>query len=427
MAELQKNNNKPWCWVPTLYLAEGMPYALLVSVPLVLYKNLGMANREIVFFTAWLYLPWVLKPLWSPVVDVLKTRRQWIWGMELTLGAGLGAVALSIPGAHFFTVTLVLFWLLALVSATHDIAADGFYILALPEHDQALFSGVRNTFYRVANIAVQGGLVVLAGAMRVRTGSYTSGWMRAFVLAAAALLALGFFHRGVLPRPTGDVPGDTAGTERGDFAEAFVSFFRKPKILILLGFLLFYRLGEAQLLNVARLFLLDSRAQGGLGLTDQEYGTVYGMFGVGTLLFGGLLGGWVVSRQGLKFWLWPMLLAIHLPDSVFIWLAYDLPQNPALIAAAVMVEQLGYGFGFTAFMLYMIHIARGRHATAHYAICTGFMALGLMVPGLWSGWLQELIGYRCFFIWVILATIPSFIMAAKIPLEAEFGRKRGVE
>ena len=416
----------PWSWVPTLYIAEGLPYALVMSVSVVLYKNLGVSNAAITFWAALLGLPWVFKPLWSPVVDLLKTRRLWIWTLQLFLGAALAGAALALALPHFFQITLALFWLVAFAAATHDIAADGFYLLALEEGEQALFSGVRNTFYRVASIAAQGSLVIFAGKMHTLTHSYAIAWALALALAAGVLLGLGILHRLILPRPAGDTAGRAVSPEvfRVNFAETFAGFFRKPKLAALLAFLLLYRFGEAQLFTVAKLFLLEPRTGGGLALTDGQYGWIYGTIGVGALLAGGLLGGWVVSWQGLKFWLWPMLLAIHLPDAVFIWLAYAQPENLFAIGAGVAVEQFGYGFGFTAFMLYMIHIARGPHATAHYALCTGFMALGMLLPGLWSGWLQEHLGYKLFFIWVILATIPSFIVARKIPLAAEFGKHR---
>jgi PAT family beta-lactamase induction signal transducer AmpG len=367
-------------------------------------------------------LPWVIKPLWSPAVDILKTRRLWIWTMQLLVGAALAGVALAIPAPHFFQITLAIFWLLAFASATHDIAADGFYLLATTEHEQSFFSGIRSTAYRVATIFSQGALVIFAGEIQKRTGNFFTAWSIAFALVAGIIFALGIYHRVVLPRPIADLAGSTENFF-GKFTETFNAFFQKPKIIILLAFLLLYRLGEAQLVKMAQPFLLDSRASGGLGLATQQVGFIYGTIGVIALLCGGLLGGFLVSQRGLKFWLWPMLLAIHLPDAVFIWLASAQPQNFFAIGTAVALEQFGYGFGFTAFMLYMIYIARGKHQTAHYAICTGFMALGMMLPGMWSGWLQEHIGYQQFFVWVILATIPSFLVAAKIPLEREFGKR----
>jgi PAT family beta-lactamase induction signal transducer AmpG len=421
MADAKTSSRSPWLWIPTLYVAEGLPYALAMSVSVVLYKNLGVTNPAIAFWAGMLGWPWAIKPLWSPVVDILKTRRLWIWAMQLFIGAVIAGVMLALPLPHFFQITLALFWVLAFASATHDIAADGFYMLALPEREQALFSGVRNTCYRVANIAAQGGLLIFAGEMQKQTGSYTTAWTEALALVAGIVLILGVYHRQVLPRPENDVAGSAISTEK--FKETFATFFRKPEIGLLLAFLLLYRFGEAQLLTVAKLFLLDPRAKGGLALTDGQFGWVYGTFGVGALLLGGLLGGLAVSQRGLKFWLWPMVLAIHLPDAVFIWLAYAQPENLFAIGAGVVVEQFGYGFGFTAFMLYMIYIARGEHATAHYAICTGFMALGMNLPNSWSGWLQEHLGYLHFFVWVLLATIPSFIVARLVPLDSHFGKK----
>ncbi|HEX5398913.1 MAG TPA: MFS transporter [Verrucomicrobiae bacterium] len=427
MADQQNSSRSPWLWIPTLYMAEGLPNVLVASVSVVLYKDLNVSNAAIAFYTSWLYLPWVIKPLWSPVVDLLKTRRQWIWVMQLLLGAGLAGVALTIPAPHFFQLTLAFFWLLAFSSATHDIAADGFYMLATSEREQSFFVGIRSMFYRVATIAAQGGLVILVGTIHARTNNYSSAWSVAFALVAGIYVCFCAYHWFVLPRPVADRPQSAASSQHflAGFFKTFGTFFRKPKIMMLLFFLLLYRLGEAQLLKMAQPFLLDPRTAGGLGLTNEQLGLIYGTVGVVVFILGAVLGGFVVARNGLKFWLWPMLLAIHLPDAVFIWLAYAQPGSLWAIGTGVAIEQFGYGFGFTAFMLYMIHIARGEHRTAHYAICTGFMALGIMVPGMWSGWLQEHLGYPHFFVWVILATIPSFLAARFIPLDAEFGKRDG--
>jgi PAT family beta-lactamase induction signal transducer AmpG len=421
----EPKKTSPWAWVPTLYVAEGLPYALVMSVSVVLYKNLGVSNADIAFYTGWLYLPWVLKPFWSPVVDLLKTRRQWIWVMQLLLGAGLAGVALTIPAPHFFQLTLAFFWLLAFSSATHDIAVDGFYMLGTTEHDQSFFNGIRSTFYRVATILAQGELITLVGRAHERTGNFTAVWSAAFAVVAGIFICFGLYHFWILPKPADDQPGKAVAPAHfsAEFFRTFGTFFQKPKIAALLLFLLLYRLGEAQLVKMVQPFLLDPRAAGGLGLNDEQLGLLYGKAGIVALMLGGILGGFAVARRGLKFWLWPMLLAIHLPDAVFIWLAWAQPHSLWAIGAGVAVEQFGYGFGFTAFMLYMIYIAHGEHRTAHYAVCTGFMALGMMLPGMWSGWLQERLGYQWFFVWVILATVPSFLVARKIPLEAEFGKR----
>ncbi|HEY2329367.1 MAG TPA: MFS transporter [Verrucomicrobiae bacterium] len=420
----KQNTRRPWLWVPTVYVAEGLPNTIVALVAVVLYKNLGLSNAAIAYYTGWLYLPWVIKPLWSPVVDLLKTRRQWIWATQLLMGAGLAGIAFSIPAPHFLQWTLAFFWLTAFASATHDIAADGFYMFAATEQEQSFFIGFRSAFFNVGKIFAQGGLIVLAGELQKRTGSFISAWTTVFILAAGFFACLGIYHRWILPRPATDhaVRENSPAQFFKDFFSTFTAFFRKPKIITFLLFLLLYRLGEAQLLKVSQLFLLDSHQAGGLALTTTQVG-LCNPVGLVAFIAGALLGGLVAARDGLKFWLWPMLLAIHLPDAVFIWLAYAQPQNLLAICGGLAVEQFGYGFGFTALLLYMIYIAQGEHRTAHYAICTGFMALGLMLPGMWSGWLQEQLGYKIFFIWVILATIPSFLVALKIPLDSSFGKK----
>ncbi len=412
----------PWSWIPSLYFAEGLPYALVMSVSLVAYKNLGVANAKNTFFVSLLYLPWVIKPLWSPAVDLLKTRRWWVWVMQIVFGAALAGAAFAMPTPYFFAATLVFFWLVAFASATHDVAADGFYLLALPEHDQAWFNGIRSTFYRLAGILAKGQLVILAGLLAAQS-SFSTAWSLVFGIVAAIVLLLGVYHRFILPRPAADLAGTGAQNFTGEFFKTFAAFFRKPGIGLSLAFLLTYRFGEAQLMPMTQLFMLDPLDKGGLGLSNAQVGFIYNTVGVIALICGGLLGGFAISKRGLGFWLWPMLIAIHLPDAVFIWLAAAQPQNLYAIGAGIAVEQFGYGFGFASYMLYMIWLARGPHATAHYALCTGFMAMGMMIPGLWSGELQSWLGYKFFFVWVILATIPSFIVTALIPLDREFGKR----
>jgi PAT family beta-lactamase induction signal transducer AmpG len=425
MTEAAGRSRTPWAWIPSLYLAEGLPYVVVMTVSVILYKGFGVSNTDIALYTSWLYLPWVVKPLWSPVVDLLGTRRAWIWTMQLAIGGGLAGVALTIPAPHFFQWTLAFFWLLAFHSATHDIAADGFYMLATTERQQAYFVGVRTLFYRVATIAGQGLLVMLAGRLQERTGSATYAWSAVMGALAAAFAGFALWHRFVLPRPDVDRPGDVRRVPEflREFFRTFGAFFRKPRIVVLVLFLLLYRFAEAQLVKMVAPFLLDPRDAGGLALTTAQVGFVYGTVGIVALTLGGILGGVAIARHGLRAWLWPMLLAIHVPDAVFVYLAYAQPSNLAVIQTCVAAEQFGYGFGFTAYLMYMIHISRGEHQTAHYAICTGFMAMGMMFPGMWSGWLEDLIGYRHFFLWVMLATIPSFVVALWIPIEEGFGRR----
>jgi PAT family beta-lactamase induction signal transducer AmpG len=414
-----------WSWIPSLYFAEGLPFVAAMTVSVIMYKRLDISNTAIAFYTSWLYLPWIIKPLWSPLVDLLSTRRAWIVTMQLLVGAAFAAIALTIPTDGFFRYTLAAFWLVAFSSATHDIAADGFYILSLDDHDQAWFVGIRNTFYRLAMITGQGLLVMVAGYLETSTGKIPVAWSITFYLLAAIYLVLFAWHRWVLPRPAADIAGtvDSVGELLANFVETFVAFFRKAHIGKVLAFLLLYRLAEAQLVKLASPFLLDDAAAGGLALGTAEVGFVYGTVGALMLTLGGIAGGILAARHGLKYWLWWMVAAINLPNAVYILLAVFRPESFALVNLAVGVEQFGYGFGFTAYTLYMIYVSRGQHSTAHFAICTGFMALGMMLPGLISGWLQEMLGYSLFFVWVLLATIPSFIVVGLIPLDAGFGRR----
>jgi len=414
----------PWAWVPSVSFSQGVPYVAVMMLSTVMYKNLGISNTDLAFYTAWLYLPWVVKPLWSPIVEMFGTKRRWTVLMQLLGGASLAAVALTLHAADFFRWTLAIFWLLAFASATHDIASDGYYMLGLPtQRQQAAYVGVRSAFYKLAMIAGQGGLVYLAGALMQSGRDAAAAWSAVFGLIAALLLALCAYHYRILPRPQSDHGHLAGGALWRDFVHTFQAFFRKPGMGVTLAFLLLYRLGESQLLKMAAPFLLDPRDKGGLGLSTADFGLVYGTIGVCALVIGGLAGGVTIARHGLKRALWPMVCIMHLPDLVFVYLATALPDNLALISACLAVEQFGYGFGFSAFMLYMVLVADGEHKTAHYAICTGFMALGMMLPGMASGWMQQHLGYQNFFIWACVSTLPCFVMTAWVRIPIEFGRK----
>ena len=414
-----------WRWVPTLYFAQGIPYVVVMTLSVVMYKNLEVSNTDIALYTSWLYLPWVIKPLWSPLVDMLRSKRWWIVTLQAVIGASLALAALAIPMPHYFQLTLAVFWLMAFSSATHDIAADGFYMLALPERTQAAFVGVRSTFYRLAMIAGQGALVVLAGTLRDASGSFTYAWSVVFFVLGAMFVAAALLHHVVLPRPAADHAAPRNVQFVAEFFAVFAAFFRKKDIAVILTFLLLYRFAEAQLLKLAAPFLLDARTVGGLGLTTQQLGIVYGTIGVAALTVGGILGGLYISRVGLKRALWPLLFAMHVPNAAYVALALWLPQSLWWTGAAIAVEQFGYGFGFTAYMVYMLMVASqdAEHRTAHYAICTGFMALGMMLPGMAAGWLQTQLGYTHFFIWVCIATLPSFAAAALLKIDPAFGRR----
>lgn len=432
-----KKLTSPWAWIPTLYFAEGIPYVAVMTISVILYKQMGLSNADITFYTSWLYLPWVIKPLWSPLVDLVKTKRWWILIMQLLIGAALGGVAFTIPTNFWLQGTLFFFWIMAFSSATHDIAADGYYMIALDEHEQSLFVGIRSTFYRLATIIGSGVLVMIAGALQERFGqSIPLSWSLMFYGACALFVALWLWHSAVLPRvkegattvvPVGKKQCLEPEAEQKSMLGLIVDFFTKfpvKETVIGILFMLLYRMPEGLLAKVSALFLVDNPSVGGLGLTAEQYGLVQGTVGVIGLTLGGIIGGICAGVGGLKKWLWPMVCAITLPDAVYIYLSYCQPDNLYIVNACVFVEQFGYGFGFTAYMLYLIYYSRGNYKTSHYALCTAFMALSMMIPGLFAGQLQEAVGYQSFFLIVMACCIVTFIMAALIKIDPEFGKKK---
>lgn len=405
-------SKSPWSWVPSLYFAEGLPNVAVTALSVIMFKQMGLSNAEITFYTSWLYLPWTLKFIWSPFVDLMRTKRWWIITMQLLIGAAFGGVAFTIPSEIWLQGSLCFLWLMAFTSATHDIAADGYYMLALSPNEQALFVGIRSTFYRFATIFGQGVLVMVAGNLQTLFRySIPFSWSLVFYGVAGLFIALWLWHGYVLPRPAEDAPTTTRTVSDivSDLRNNIVTFFTKKQIVVAIVFMLFYRMPEGLLAKVAALFLVDAAHNGGLGLSPQEYGMVQGTVGAIGLTIGGILGGICVSRDGLKRWLWPMVCAITLPDVVYVYMSYTLP-NFIIINCCVFVEQFGYGFGFTAYMMYLIYFCRGQYKTSHYALCTGFMALSLLLPGTVAGALQELVGYRMFFIIVMATCAATFIV-----------------
>ena len=608
-----QKKTSPWAWIPTPYFAQGLPYVAVMTISVIMYKRLGISNTDIALYTSWLYLPWVIKPFWSPFIDLLKTKRWWVVTMQMLVGAGLAGIAFTIPAPHFFQITLAIFWLVAFSSATHDIAADGFYMLALDTHDQAMYVGIRSTFYRVATIAGQGLLVILAGLLESNTGltplslevkagpqyaseialpstdyvtdsnndemhfvatpavleigtaanpaqvdsvnawvkqqniangfaapetaattqsstaakgqelskfelfikntfgenrertqhqltgnigvikvclsqqpkpgekvvlntvhktgdqsifltqgdriefnadnwnkpayitiqvdpklkeassasfESTSGnialaWSITFFVLAGFFIAICLYHKYILPKPASDraVCEATASNIFKEFFATFVTFFKKKQVWVAVLFMLLYRLPEAQLVKLINPFLLDPKELGGLGLTTGQVGLVYGTIGILGLTVGGIIGGIVAAKGGLRKWLWPMAWSISLTCATFVYLSYYQPDSLFIINLCVFIEQFGYGFGFTAYMLYLIYFSDGEHKTAHYAICTAFMALGMMLPGMAAGWLQELIGYKHFFYWVMICCAATIAVCAFIKIDPNYGKK----
>jgi len=407
-------------------MAEGLPYVAVMTISVIMYKKLGISNTDIALYTGWLYLPWVIKPFWSPFVDLVKTKRWWTVTMQLVIAIAFAGIALALPTSLFFRLTLAAFWLVAFTSATHDIAADGYYMHALDDHEQSLYVGIRSTFYRIATVAGQGLLVILAGWLEESSGNIPLSWMVTFGVLSVLFLAASVYHQLVLPRPVSDHAAKdvTARTILRDFLETFRTFFTKKNALVAILFMLLFRLPEAQLVKLINPFLLDPVDVGGLGLTTKQVGFVYGTVGIIGLTLGGILGGIAAAHGGLKKWLWPMVCAITLPDLVYVYLSYVQPSSMFIVNACVFVEQFGYGFGFTAYMLYLIYFSEGEHKTSHYAMCTGFMALGMMLPGMVAGWLQETIGYPRFFVWTILCCAVTFVVCAFLKIDPEFGKKK---
>jgi PAT family beta-lactamase induction signal transducer AmpG len=407
--QLSKRSKNPWLWIPTLYFVEGLPYFIVNTISLVMFKDMGMDNGTLALLTSLISLPWVVKPLWSPFVDLIKTKRWWIVAMQFVMLAAVGLIAFSVR-LTTFTVTLILFIIAAFASATHDIAADGFYMLALDERRQSAFVGIRSTFYRIAMVFGQGVLVVLAGVLERKLGSIPAAWSATMLVSAGLLAFFGVYHLAILPRPSEDRSNATASGIIKGFGEAFASFFRKPGVWLAIAFMLLYRLPEAFSVKMLFPFFKDGTELGGLGFSTEEYGIVYGTFGVVALLAGGIIGGLAAARLGLRKCMWPMALALALPCSVYLYMSIAQPQSIWVVGSCVVLDQFGYGFGFSAYMLYMMHFSEGPLKTSHYAICTAFMALSMMLPGLVAGYLQQALGYIGFFVLVMICCIATFFV-----------------
>lgn len=421
------NQRPPWAWVPSLYFIQGIPYAVVNVVALLMYKRLGLSDTDCALYSSWLALPWALKPLWSPFIEIFKDNRWWIVTMQSIIAVALGSIAFTLPTSFFFQSTLALFFLIAFTSATHDIAADGYYMIALDEHQQALNVGVRSLFYRVGTIFGEGALLIIVGILEIYTRKPAVAWSWVFLALAVLFSLFMFYHRLVLPRqqaPLHTIEHRAIKQVLQQIGETFISFIRKPQALTAIAFMLLYRLPEALLVKITPLFMNSNMSVGGLGLSTSEIGFVKGTVGVIGLIVGGIIGGIVVARDGFHRWRWPMVMSISLPNIFYVLLAYYQPESLLWINAAVGIEQFGYGFGFTLYMLFLLYYSQGSSKTAHYALCTGFMALSMIIPGMVAGWISDKLGYYQSFILVMLLVPLTFWIAAKIKVPKDFGRKQ---
>ncbi len=416
-------DNKPWYWIPLLNFASGFPYIIITSVSVLMYKKLGISNEDIGVYTSLLYLPWVIKPLWSPFIDLHGTKRKWFLSMQMIISIVFLIVGFTIPLNNFFLLSLALFWVAAFASASNDVATDGFYLLALQKEQQSLFLGIRNTCYRLAMLTGNGLIVLFAGYLEHKYGDNTKAWSYTMILVGILMVFLTVYNFFSTPTIEENTIETKAEDEQKSFYTVFASFFKKKQIGLVLAFILVFRLGESQLLKMITPFLVDPKSVGGMGLETEDVGLIYGTFGLIALLLGGILGGIAISQQGLTKWMLPMILSMHLPILGFILLAHFHPASIYYVYAVVIVEQFGYGFGFASFMMYLIYVAEGESKTSHYSIATGFMALGMMLPGMLSGYIQQYLGYGNFFIWVLLATIPGLILSRFLIFPKDYGKK----
>ncbi len=413
-------SNKPLEWIPSLYLGEALPFTAVMIVSVIMFKEFGLSDEQITLYTGWMGLPWVIKPIWSPIIDNIKTKRWWILSMQFLMGITLALVAFTIPTSFWLQGTLAIFMIIAFASATHDISADGFYIIGLKDKEQELYVGLRNTFYRIGMIIGQGGLVMLAGWLQndVFEGdsSVQMSWSAIFLILGGLMGLLGLYHTIVLP----NVEKTTHESfnfhiQVKEFVETLKVFATKPNIISALCFILLFRLPEGLLTKIVPLFLTRSTQEGGLAMSNVDYGFVSGTLGVIGLLLGGIIGGWTVSKWSLKKCLWPLVLCITLPDVVYVYLSYFPTDNLYVIGSCLCVEQIGYGLGFAAYTLFLVSFSRGERSTAVFSICTAGQYLGgVMLPGMISGKISTSVGYPMFFNIVMLLCLITFAVTAAV-------------
>jgi MFS transporter, PAT family, beta-lactamase induction signal transducer AmpG len=406
----------PSLWVPTVYFAEGLPFYAVNIMALIFYSRMGVSIVTITATVSLLGLPWSLKPLWSPFLEMYRTKKFFVVLMELMGGLSLGLLALCLPLPSYFRYSVALLGVIAFCSSTHDIAADGLYIASLSSKQQAEYAGWQGAFYNIARFVSQGGLMILAGYLENRM-PVVRAWMIIFGSVGITMVVLSLFHSRVLPTGGDERHAHSLREMLATFWDVVVSFFKKPNILFLLLFVFLYRAGEGQVVKIGPLFLKAARADGGIGLTTAQFGTIYGTFGTAAFIVGTIMGGYFAAWLGLKRALLPLILVMNLPMLTYFYLSTAMPTSSVLITGAMSLEMFGYGFGFVGVMLLMMQeIAPGKYQTAHYAFANSLMNLGLILPGAISGLVQSTLGYERFFLWVLISAIPAMVLARFVPI-----------
>ena len=424
MPQNNQTMKHPLTWMPTLYFAMGIPLNVVAVVAAIMYKNLGLSNTEIAIYTGSMYIAWVVKPLWSPFIDLFKTKKFFVLFTQFAVATCLGCIALSLPQEKWLSLTVGLLWVIAFLSATHDIAADGVYINAMNATQQARYIGAQGICWYAGKILATGLLVSFTGYLHSTEKGFGMDWVQSWMvvmsLLAVTMAILAVWHRLMLP--SGGEAVKINDSKSGflhvvhEYSDVFRSYFQKKDIWVMLLFVVFYRLAEGLLEKIGPLFLIDDRTIGGLGLDNVAVGNIIGTFGSVAFMVGALLGGAVCARYGLKRSLLFLCVMLNVPNLAFVYLAFALPTNIAWITTVITIEMFGYGVGSVSLMLYMMQqIAPGPYKTAHYAISTGFMALTMMLSGMVCGAIQDAMGYQWYFILVCISTIPSFIITCVAP------------
>ncbi len=421
------SNKTAWKWIPTTFFMEGLPFTMIVVVSTIMYKNFGLSNSEITFYTGWLYIPWVIKPVWAWFVDVYRTKRWWIYGMQMCLAITFVAITFSLQTPYYFKLSIILFWLCALFSSSHDIAADGFYLISLSSGQQSLFVGMQSLFYQVAKFFGSGLLVLISGFLLSKTNNNAKlSWSIIMLIVALLIFAISVYHQKTLPRDE-KTSEKTISQGFNEIKHVFSEFFKLKGLWVTLIFVMTFRLGDNQVNKIVPLFLLDDRTHGGLGF-DNTYVGFANMFVLAAMITAGVLGGVTISKFGLKKCMWYMLAFVNLPHAVYIYLAYARPESQIVVLCLQVMEHFSTTFSLTAYTMITFHLVKdSAYKTAHYAFISGIMVAGVMLPSMFSGAIQQALGYQHFFIYVMFTMIPSMLIMPFIKITDAYGKRLPLE